>query len=317
MEKALSLCELAVQKKPDYGPAHNCLGDIYQKKGQLENAIGSYRKAIQFDPDLKSAWKALFRVEAEIQEEFEFSITKQHLDQAFEYAYEDDTEEALEECEAAKLDLPDIATAHNYLGVIEEMSGQLEPAIESYLMAVELNPRFCAARNNLANARLRWEEEQYLTLSELSLIEEQEISTDFDDSELPETGEPIPQWLYMNKSTFLLAGWPGHRTRYGRSGYDPLESDFELAHVKGIMIRMLLTRKFRTRNPFYILYMSLMGIFFLPCILPFISGDLYGIAMGIAYGPYSIIGILLLMNVFLSLRFTSSDEYEDKGHTFF
>jgi tetratricopeptide (TPR) repeat protein len=318
LNKALSECELAIQMKPDFALAYNYLGEIYDEMGRLENAITNYQKAIQLDPELKDAWENMLSVEAEIEEEFEASAAKQHLDQALEYAYDDEPEKTLEECEAAKLTLPSIAIAYNYLGLILQTLNQLEPAIEAYLKAIELNPRFYAARENLANARVSWEEEQYRLFTQLREDNILETNIEFDESQFPESDEPIPQWLYMDERAFLLVGWPGHRTRYGRSGYDPLERDFEFAHMVGVMIRLLLARKFRTRNPIYLISMAYVGLlYFLYGVLPFTFGNLAGIFAGIIYSPYLIVGIALLINVFLSLRLENSVEYEDNGYTFF
>ncbi len=131
------------------------------------------------------------------------------------------------------------------------------------------------------------------------------------------TNEPIPQWLYMDEKAFLLIGWAGHRTRQGRSGYDPLERNCEYAHIQGTIIRALLVGKFRTRNPLYLLFMAFVGIlYFMYGILPFLFWNLIGVA-GVIVAPYSIIGILLLANVYRSLRLEKSSEYEDNGYTFF
>ena len=105
---------------------------------------------------------------------------------------------------------------------------QPEPAIASYIKAVQFNPRFYAARENLANGRVRLEEEQYLRTANQSLDEIQnanEMGAAFAESMAaggPEEGVPIPGWWYLDANAFLLKGWPGHRTRPGRSGYDPL-----------------------------------------------------------------------------------------------
>ena len=318
LEKALDECELAIQMNPDYAIAYNYRGEIYDEMGQPENAIVNYQKAIQLDSELQDAWENLLIAELELEEEFEESTAKQHLDQALEYANDDEPEKALAECEVAKPLMPSIAIAYNYLGLILQTSDQLELAIDSYIKAIQLNPRFYVARENLANARVSWEEEQYRLFSNLSSIETQETVIEFDESQIPENDEPIPQWLYMDEKAFLLVGWAGHRTRQGRSGYDPLETDFEFAHMQGVIIRLLLTRKFRTRNPIYLAFMVFVGVlYFLYGISPFTLGNLYGIIAGIIYCPYSIVGIMLLVNVYLSLRLEKSGEYEDNGYTFF
>jgi hypothetical protein len=48
--------------------------------------------------------------------------------------------------------------------------------------------------------------------------------------------------------TARLPGWPGNRTRDSRSGLDPLENEYELAHMEGILIRNLFTGNLRPLN---------------------------------------------------------------------
>ena len=317
-KKALEQCESVNLTLPSIASAHNYLGSIFDTLDMLEPAINSYRKAIQFNPESIDAWENLFSLELTLEEEFEESIAKQHLDQALEYANDGEAEKALAECEIAKPLMPKLAIAYNYLGLIFQTLNQLEPAIDSYFKAVQLNPRFYAARENLADAKVAWEEEQYRLDANPGLDDTQATSTVFDESKIQVNNEPIPQRLYMDEKTFLLVGWAGHRTRQGRSGYDPLERDFEFARMQGVMIRLLLTRKFRTRNPIYLAFMVFAGVlYFLYGISPFTLGNLYGIIAGIIYSPYSIVGIMLLVNVYLSSRLEKSGEYEDNGFTFF
>jgi hypothetical protein len=58
----------------------------------------------------------------------------------------------------------------------------------------------------------------------------------------------------------ILRGWPGYRTRPGRSGYDPIDSSAEESHLEGIFLRNLFTLKLITRNPFYLFLMGFIGI---------------------------------------------------------
>ncbi len=317
LDKALNECETAIQLDPDFSVTYNYRGEIYDEMGMLENAITNYQKAIELNPEYKEAWENLLSAELGLEEEFEDSNVKEHLDQALEYAYDDETEKALSECEVAKPNMPSIAIAHNYMGLILQTANQLELAIESYNRAIQLNPRFYAARENLANAKVAWEEEQYHVFSNLPLTEEHEV-VEADETKIPESDEPLPQWLYMNEKSFLLMGYPGYRNRQGRSGYDPLERNAEQGRMQGIMIRLLLTRKFRTRNPVYLVTMAFVGIFyFLNGALPFAIGNPNGIFIGIIYSPYLAIGAALLVNVYLSLRLEKENENEDNGYTFF
>jgi tetratricopeptide (TPR) repeat protein len=228
--------------------------------------------------------------------------------------------------EEAKPNMPGIAMAYNYLGTILEELEQPEPAIDAYLKAIQLNPRYYAARENLANARVRLEEEQYLLLAMESPIEaqaEDETEMAWDEAEVAEIlaqDNPIPGWMYLDEKAFLLTGWAGHRTRPGRSGYDPLETDFEEAHIEGVIFRLLITSKFRTLNPIYLLLMIFIGLIFcLPLLfIPLIfQGEWSLLPIIIINGPYLIAGIALFNNVILSLLFGETEEDEEKGYTFF
>lgn len=316
-EKALKKCESIKTTLPSIASAHVYFGSIFDTLDMLEPAIISYRKAIQLNPESKDAWDNFLSIELALKEEFEESIAKQHLDQALEYANDEELERALTECEVAKPLMPNLAIAYNYLGLIYQSLEQLESATESYHKAVQLNPRFFVARENLANVRVAWEEEQYHLFSNLSPAEEQEF-IETDAAKIPVSNQPVPQWLYMNEKSFLLMGYPGYRIRQGRSGYDPLERNAEQARMQGILIRMLFTRKFRTRNPVYLIIMAFTGfLYFLSGFAPFTLGNLEGIFAGIINSPYLAIGTALLVNVYLSLRLEKDDENEDNGYTFF
>ncbi len=316
-EKALEKCESLKTTLPSIASAYVYFGSIFDTLDMLEPAINSYRKAIQLNPESKDAWDNFLSIELALEKEFEESIAKQHLDQALEYANNEERENTLAECEVAKPLMPNLAIAYNYLGLIFQTLEQLESAIESYRVAGQLNPRFFPARENLASAKVAWEKEQYQVFSNFIPPEEQEIIKT-DETKIPVSDNPIPQWLYMDEKSFLLIGYPGYRNRQGRSGYDPLERNAEEARMQGIMIRLLLTRKFRTRNPFYLVTMAFIGVLFsLYGFTPFMLGEITGILIGIVSSPYLIVGIALLVNVCLSLRLEKEDENEDNGYTFF
>lgn len=326
LENALKECEIAIQMMPDLAIAYNCRGKIYAEMGQFENAIVNYQQAIQLDLELEVAWKNMLCVEKDIEEEFQLSSTKQYLDQALEYAYEDELEMALEQCELAKSEMPSIAAAHNYLGMILEEAGQLESAINSYSKAVELNPHFHRAWNNLSNAKARFEEEFFLDITSGRIIFDQvelDFNTELDESqytEWVENNDPVPGWVYLNAKSLLIKGWAGHRTRQGRSGYDPLELDFERAHIQGVIIQKLFTLKFRTRNPFYLLLMTFVGLLYcVPSLglIEFFQGNLGLILIVVIYFPHWIVGIALLINALMSFLLEKDDENDERGDIFF
>ncbi len=246
----------------------------------------------------------------------------EQLDQALWYAYDDEPKKALAACEAVKPILPDIAEAWNYLGIIYDTLGDVDLAMEAYIKAVQLDPDFPAGRQNLRNARVRLEGEQYHRAANLTPEETQALSIDFDhfnEAEIIESDEPIPGWYYLDETAYLLPGWPGYRTRPGRSGYDQLDSSYELSHIEGILIRRLFTRTLRTRSPMQLLYMIFLGLIFcipLLMVVEFFRGDFYMFFPMISTLPILFVGVMLLVNVFLSLVPDTSTEPHD-GNTFF
>jgi Tfp pilus assembly protein PilF len=329
-EKAMEECNLAIQMARDNAIAYNYRGLIYDELGQRENALADFQAALRLDPEMEDARDNLISIEKEIEEEFQGSESKNHLDLALDYVYNDDPEKAMQECELARETLPNIVMAHNYLGIILQEMGQIEPAVKAYQNAVRFNPCYFPARENLINARFRLDEEQYRqdTIPEEGGIqEEQELiaeTDEFPDIPASDGENPVPGWLYLDEKAILLSGWAGHRTRPGRSGYDPLDTDFESAHVEGVIFRTLIDKKFRSRNPMYLLLMSFEGFIFCIPILWFIiliiSQEVwywYIVYVLILYSPYCIAGIALLNNVYLSLRLEKADEYDEKGYVFY
>jgi tetratricopeptide (TPR) repeat protein len=76
---------------------------------------------------------------------------KNHLDQAYTYYEEaEDFEKALEECDIA-IDLdPYLVDAHNLRGVLLEELGQSLNAMSAYKKALQLDPNFSEAKENLS-----------------------------------------------------------------------------------------------------------------------------------------------------------------------
>ena len=74
---------------------------------------------------------------------------------------------------------------------------------------------------------------------------------------------PPPDIIYEivehDENAKYLPGWPGYRTSKNKSGLGYLETQTGLAYIQGIMLRYLITGKFRTHNPIYLLGMALIG----------------------------------------------------------
>lgn len=98
-------------------------------------------------------------------------------------------------------------------------------------------------------------------------------------------------------------GTPDYRNRPSRSGLDPIDAYAEWGRILGLFIRNLFSGRLRTRNPVFLILMTLVGII---CLAPEMLALGYrvndGGAISICVGPLiGIMGLGLLANALLSL----------------
>ena len=98
-----------------------------------------------------------------------------------------------------------------------------------------------------------------------------------------------------------LRGYPGYRTRQGRSGLDPIDNDAEGGHMAGVLLQRLVTGKLRTRNPFTLLLLAVLG---LGCLTPFVlaileafRGDLLPFEAWVMIAIAGFLGTTMLVNL--------------------
>ena len=97
-----------------------------------------------------------------------------------------------------------------------------------------------------------------------------------------------------------LPGWPGYRTREGRSGYDPIDTRNEAAHTAGAFIQNLFTGQLRIRNPVLLFLAGILGLalsapFFL-AISETINGNLPSWDAWLTMVIAAIVGLSFLIN---------------------
>jgi protein O-GlcNAc transferase len=126
-DSAIEHIRKALELNSDNAESYTNLGNAYKSKGQLDKAVISYEKAIKLKPDLAMAHNNLGSV---LQE-------KGRIDEAVT-CYQ----------KALKLD-PSLAMACNNLGVLLQEQERPDEAIKSYQKAFKLDPRFHEAYNNL------------------------------------------------------------------------------------------------------------------------------------------------------------------------
>lgn len=113
---------------------------------------------------------------------------------------------------------------------------------------------------------------------------------------LPKT--PTDKNNLVNQSS--LPGWPGYRTRKGRSGYDPIDTDIEAAHLSGSFLQKLFTTRLKIRNPLYLLLTGVLGLALVaPLILAIfemLNGNLSSSNTWIFILVAGVVGLALLSN---------------------
>jgi tetratricopeptide (TPR) repeat protein len=326
-QEAMFACGAAIRVAPHLATAYDYLGLSYNSLGQMEEAIAAYREAVRLDPRFDEAKEHLREAEAELEQAPQIAAAWEYLDRAMDLVDQDELEAALQQCELAFQTAPSLADAQNYRGMILEELERLEDAIDAYHTAVQLNAEFEAARENLYCARLKWEAALFhpLSIEAPEHIEEEgaallagneDVEMAWDD--LPDMDETFARYsgglppFFLDEKALILSGWPGYRTRPGRSGYDPLDNEFELAHMEGVILRLLFTGKFRTSNP-----LSLFLMFFWGCLgclsLVFtlgeaLNGQPNALFFNLFFFPYIAVGAALLWNASLSLLDWGVDE---------
>jgi tetratricopeptide (TPR) repeat protein len=119
----------ALEIRPGFGIVHLALGDVLQARGQLEAAAASYRRALEIEPDKAEARNDLGAVLLGLGQ---LPEAVAHLRRALEIK-------------------PDFAAAHTNLGNAHRNLGQLDDALARHRRALELQPGLAEAAINLGN----------------------------------------------------------------------------------------------------------------------------------------------------------------------
>jgi tetratricopeptide (TPR) repeat protein len=137
LDEALVCYRKAIELDPKFAKAHNNLGDSLRKKGLLDEAIACFREAVRLKPDYKEAYTALG------------SALLRHYRQGGSKNVRllDASIAAYREVVRLRKDDP---IAHNSLGaVISSASGREGEAIACFQKAIELDPKYAIAHDNL------------------------------------------------------------------------------------------------------------------------------------------------------------------------
>ena len=130
-KEAAKILEQAVRGLPDSYEIRNNYGKALQNLGKLDEAIEQYQIALKIEPTADFA-------------RYNLSVA---------LAAKGNFDAAIEQCRIVLAARPDDAEMHTHLGILLQNQGKLDQAIESYKKALQINPKFQKARENL-NAAL-------------------------------------------------------------------------------------------------------------------------------------------------------------------
>jgi len=156
-------------KRPDY---HLALGVIHERLSQLDEAVASYHRALQLDPDSREAMTHYQRCV-----ELSPGAAKAYNQLGIELATAE-KQGLAEDCFERAIHLaPHFAIAHNNLALLCKTQGRIQKALDHYQQAVALRPDYAHAQWNLALMLLLtgqfeagWQKFQWRRLAELDAI---------------------------------------------------------------------------------------------------------------------------------------------------
>jgi tetratricopeptide (TPR) repeat protein len=151
-----------IRKNPTAWMAHNNLGAVLLKTGQLDDAINHFNRAIEIKSDEASAFANLGNAllqKGELGEaifQYQKAVGLKPGDAGLHYNLanallaQGEVDDAIAEYQGTLAINPNSADAHNNLGAVLLQRGELDSAIDHYQKALEINPQDVRAEGNLA-----------------------------------------------------------------------------------------------------------------------------------------------------------------------
>jgi tetratricopeptide (TPR) repeat protein len=157
-----TLWQFTIDRNPNAWMAHNNLGTVMLKKGQVDNAIFHFRKALEIKPDHADAQanlgsallqkgeldEAIARYDKALEIKPDYALV--HYDLGNALVLKGQVDEAVAQYEKALEIKPDSSEVCNNLGIVLFQMGKVDEAIGYYQKALEINPQYVEARGNLA-----------------------------------------------------------------------------------------------------------------------------------------------------------------------
>lgn len=129
-DKAIALCDIAIEHNKDLALAYGVRGTVYQRKGEYDKAIEDYDKVTELDPNYSTAY----------------------YNRGLAYRNKGKYDMAIEDySKAIELNPKDQYAYHNR-GISYSKRGEYDKAIEDYTKAIELDPKYQSAYINRGNS---------------------------------------------------------------------------------------------------------------------------------------------------------------------
>ncbi|MEH2049548.1 tetratricopeptide repeat protein, partial [Nostoc sp.] len=146
LDAAVAAYQKAIQIDPNYAKAYNNLGAALSDQKKLDAAVSAYQKAIQFNPNFAKAYIGLG---LSLLQQNKFDAAVATIQKALKLPEDDSTISPNEH-----------TLAHNGLGLVFQLKGELKEAIEHFDKAEQIDPNFVYSSNNNIEARRLWTEQQ-------------------------------------------------------------------------------------------------------------------------------------------------------------
>jgi tetratricopeptide (TPR) repeat protein len=130
IDEAIKAWEKAIEKDPKHTKAHNYLARSYYTKERFDDALNEYKKIVELDPANANA----------------------HVSIGFVYRMKEMHDDAIAACNKALQINPQLAKAYNCLGTSYVQKKMYTEAVDAYKKALAINPNHADAQFGLGIA---------------------------------------------------------------------------------------------------------------------------------------------------------------------
>ena len=173
LEEAIASYHKAIQLQPEMAAAYWNLAKVWQQMGKSDEAIASRQKALELNPNLGGV---------------EFNLSQGYI-----LAKEGKLESAIAIWQAAIKLKPDLAEAYGQIGILLRNQGKFSEAIQNLKKALEIQPDYAIAHQHLCG--IIRDTNDYKTAREVVNKYYQKC----------QQTDPIMTWIYMI-STYQVSG---------------------------------------------------------------------------------------------------------------